>query len=91
MVVFIKGYKGKAKSTGKDFQVVTLAELHETKEGVLFGKVKDFFVRPEVNCNCEFGDVVQVEWSEGGFNGAVEPKALFVVEESPFKKLYVKN
>lgn len=91
MIVFIKSYKGTSKEKGKPFQVLTLAELKEDKNGVLYGRVKDFFVSPEMNCNCEFGDVVQVKWSEGGFGGSVEPEEIGVVSDSPYKKLFVEN
>ena len=86
MIVFIKSFKGTSKDKGNPFQVLTLAEVKPGTDGMLQARVKEFFVKPEMNCNCEFGDVVQVKWSEGGFGGSVEPEEIGVIMESPFKE-----
>ena len=87
MIVFIKSFKGQAKETNKDFQALTLAQLSLDKDGYLVAQVKEFFVDVRMNCNCEFGDIVQVEWSEDGFGGARKPIKIGVVGERPFKEM----
>ena len=88
MVVFIKSFSGKGKESGKEFQCLTLAELRKGKNGLFDVFVKEFFVDPKMNCNCDFGDVVEVKWSEGGFGGSVRPVELSVVKESPYLKIF---
>lgn len=84
MIVFIKSFKGKSKK-GNDFQVLTLAEVKPDENGLLQARLKEFFVKPEMNCNCEFGDVLDVKWISNGFGGSVEPESIGVIMESPFK------
>ena len=69
MFVFIKGQEGVSKTTGKDYQVLTLAQYVESK-----GKVKvrlgDFFPEKPVNLeNFDFGDIVNCEFRQPEFFG----------------------
>ena len=80
MVIFNKSFNGKAKDSGKPFQLVSLIEVHKNENGKFEGRIVDFFV-DSVDCEgLQFGDIVSPIFQESAFLGGkarlikVEPK-----------------
>ena len=91
MFVFVKGTEGVSK-TGKEYQVITLAQYVESK-----GKIKvrlcDFFPEHKIDLvDFEFGDIVKCVFREAEFFGDF-PKLLSVEIEyqSPYVTLLKKQ
>lgn len=89
MVVFISSYSGKAKTTGNDYQRVTLQEIRRSaKTEEVVSKTVDFFVN---NLNVEglkCGDVVKPEFEEPEIlGGNPELVGLEKLEDNIFEDL----
>ncbi len=91
MFVFVKGSEGISNKTGKEYQVLTLAQYVEVK-----GKVKvrlgEFFPEKKVDLSdFDFGDIVKCEFREPEFYGDY-PKliSMEMAYQSPYVGLLAK-
>ena len=88
MFVFVKGVEGVSKETGREYQVLTLAQYVTSGEKVKV-KLKDFFPERKVNLDdFDFGDIVKCNFREPEFYGDY-PKLVSVELEyqSPYVDL----
>lgn len=96
MFVFVKGTEGISNKTGKEYQILTLAQYVDVN-----GKVKvrlgEFFPERKVDLtDFDFGDIVECKFKEPEFYGDF-PKLISVdiAYQSPYidllKKLEFKN
>ena len=91
MFVFIKGTDGTSKNTGKDYQVLTLAQ-HVEVGGKVKIKIADFFPEKKINLSdFDFGDIVSCEFRAPEFYGDY-PKLVSVEVQygSPYTELVKK-
>ena len=87
MLVFIKNYEAKSRTTGKYYQSVTIAEVKQKEDSVrIVASVKDFFV--DVNMDLtyfNFGDQIKCTFEDSEyFGGAPRLVKIVRVKETPF-------
>lgn len=69
MFVFIKGTEGISQKTGKEYQILTLAQYVEN-HGKVKCKIGEFFPERKVDlADFEFGDILKCEFKEPEFFG----------------------
>ena len=69
MFVFVKGTEGISKNTGKEYQVLMLAQYVEVG-GKVKCKIGEFFPERKVNlADFDFGDILKCEFREPEFFG----------------------
>ena len=91
MFVFIKGKEGISEKSGKEYQMLTLAQYVEVK-GKVKVKLGDYFPERHVNlADFEFGDIVECTFSEPEFMGDY-PKLVSceMAFQSPYVELLAK-
>ena len=91
MFVFVKGTEGVSKETGREYQVLTLAQYVKVGDKVKV-KQKDFFPERKVNLgDFDFGDIVKCDFREPEFYGDY-PKLISVemAYQSPYVGLLAK-
>ncbi len=88
MFVFVKGTEGISNKTGKEYQVLTLAQYVKVGEKVKV-KLGEFFPERKVNLeDFDFGDIVTCDFREPEFTGDY-PKLISVTlaYQSPYVEL----
>lgn len=88
MFVFVKGTEGISNKTGKEYQILTLAQYVETK-GKVKVRLSDFFPESKIDLtDFDFGDIVKCTFRPAEFFGDF-PKLLSVeiAYQSPYVDL----
>ncbi len=73
MVYFVEAFEGKGKTSGKDFQCITLMEVRKRKQdGKTVGRTVEFFTNEDARIDCSklnCGDIVKTDFEESELLG----------------------